>query len=73
MLELKGNEERSTTTDQQAEDQDAEQKKQMAENANKRAAASDVAEGDKVLLLKNEGLLARNTNIKDLLGKAKLW
>ena len=47
-------EERSGTTDQQARDQDAEQKKRVAETANKRAAESDIAEGDKVLLLKRK-------------------
>ena len=47
-------EERSGTTDQQARDQDAEQKQRGAEAANKRAAESDVAEGDKVLLLKQK-------------------
>ena len=35
-------EERSGTTDQQARDQDAEQKKRMAETANERAAESEV-------------------------------
>lgn len=47
-------EERSATIDQQARDQDAEQKKRVAETANKRAAESDVAEGDKVLLLRRK-------------------
>ena len=41
--------ERAGTTDQQARDQDAERKQQGVENANKRAADSDVSEGDKVL------------------------
>ena len=41
-------EERSGTTDQQARDQDEERKKRVAETANKRAAESDIAEGDKV-------------------------
>ena len=54
MPEFEGDEEeeRSSTTDQQARDQDAERKKRVAETANKRAAESDIAEGDKVLLLK---------------------
>lgn len=56
MPEFEGDdeEERSGTTDQQARDQDSERKKRMAEAANKRAAESDVAEGDKVLLLKQK-------------------
>ena len=41
-------------TDQQARDQDAEQKKRMAETANERAAESEVAEGDRVLLLQRK-------------------
>ena len=46
-------EERSGTTDQQARhDRDAERKQRAAENANNRAADSDVSEGDKVLLMK---------------------
>ena len=45
-------EERVGTTDQQARDQDAERKQRGAKNANKRAADSDVSEGDKVLLMK---------------------
>ena len=45
-------EERAGTTHQQARDQDAERKQRGAENANKRAADSDVSEGDKVLLMK---------------------
>ena len=56
MPEFEGDEEeqRSGTTDQQTRDQDVEQKKQVAETANKRATESDIAEaeGDKVLLLK---------------------
>ena len=53
MPEFEGDEEeeRSGTTDQQARDQDVEQKKRVAETANKRATESDIA-GDKVLLLK---------------------
>ena len=56
MPEFEGDdeEERSGTTDQQVRDQDSERKKRMAETANKRAAESDVAEGDKVLLLKQK-------------------
>ena len=56
MPEFEGDEEeeRSGTTDQQARDQDAEQKKRVAETANKRAVESDIAEGDKVLLLKRK-------------------
>ena len=56
MPEFEGDEEeeRSGTTDQQARDQDAEQKKRVAETANKRAAESDIAEGDKALLLKRK-------------------
>ena len=56
MPEFEGNEEeeRSGTTDQQARDQDAEKKKRGAEAANRRAAESDVAEGDKVLLLQRK-------------------
>ena len=56
MPELEGDEEeeRSSTTDQQAQDQDTEKKRQGAESANKRAAESDVAEGDKVMLLSTE-------------------
>ena len=51
MPEFEGDEEeeKSGTTDQQARDQDAEHKKRVAETANKRAAESDIAEGDKVL------------------------
>lgn len=45
-------EERAGTTDQQARDQDAERKQRGVENANKRAAYSDVSKGDKVLLMK---------------------
>ena len=54
MPEFEGDEEeeKSGTTGQQARDQDAEHKKRVAETANKRAAESDIAEGDKVLLLK---------------------
>jgi len=54
MPEFEGDEEeeRSGTTDQQARDQDVEKKKRGAEAANRRAAESDVAEGDKVLLLR---------------------
>ena len=54
MPEFEGDEEeeKSGTTDQQARDQDAEHKKRVAETANKRAAESGIAEGDKVLLLK---------------------
>ena len=54
MPEFAGDEEgeRSGTTDQQARDQDAEQKKRVPETTNKRAAQSDIAEGDKMLLLK---------------------
>jgi len=54
MPEFEGDEEeeKSGTTDQQARDQDAEHKKRVAEAANKRAAESDITEGDKVLLLK---------------------
>ena len=50
--EFEGDEEgeRSGTKNQQA--RDAERKKRVAETANKRAAQSDIAEGDKVLLLK---------------------
>jgi len=51
-FEVDEEEERSGTTDQQTRDQDAERKKRVAENANKRATESDIAEGDKVLLLK---------------------
>ncbi len=47
-------EERSSTTDQQGRDQDTEQKKRGAKTANKRAAESDIAQGDKVLLLKRK-------------------
>ena len=47
-------EERSDTTDQQARDQEAERKQRAAESANKRAADSDVSEGDKVLLMKQK-------------------
>ena len=56
MPELEGDdeEERPGTTDQQARDQDAEKKKRGAEAANRRAAESDVAEGDKVLLLQRK-------------------
>ena len=56
MPEFEGDEEeeRSGTTDQQARDQDAEKKKRGAEAANRRAAESDVAEGDKVLLLQRK-------------------
>ena len=56
MPEFEGDEEeeRSGTTDQQARDQDVEKKKRGAEAANRRAAESDVAEGDKVLLLQRK-------------------
>ena len=56
MPEFEGDEEeeRSSTTDQQARDQDAEKKRRGAETANKRAAESDVAEGDKMLLLRRK-------------------
>ena len=56
MPEFEGDEEeeKSGTTDQQARDQDAEKKKRGAEAANRRAAESDVAEGDKVLLLQRK-------------------
>ena len=47
-------EERSGTTDQQARHEDAERKQRAAESANKRAADSDVSEGDKVLLMKQK-------------------
>ena len=47
-------EERSSTTGQQARDRDAEKKQLAAEAANKRAEESDVAEGDKVLLLRRK-------------------
>ena len=54
--EFEGDEEEETsgTTDQQARDQDAERKQRGAEAANRRAAESDVAEGDKVLLLQRK-------------------
>ena len=56
MPEFEGDEEeeKSGTTDHQARDQDAEKKKRGAEAANRRAAESDVAEGDKVLLLQRK-------------------
>ena len=56
MPEFEGDEEdeKPGTTDQQARDQDAEKKKRGAEAANRRAAESDIAEGDKVLLLKRK-------------------
>ena len=56
MPEFEGDEEekKSGTTDQQARDQDAEKKQRGAEAANRRAAESDVAEGDKVLLLQRK-------------------
>ena len=56
MREFEGDkeEERLGTIDQQARDQDAEKKKRGAEAANRRAAESDVAEGDKVLLLQRK-------------------
>ena len=56
MPEFEGDEEeeKSGTTDQQARDQDAEKKQRGAEAANRRAAESDVAEGDRVLLLQRK-------------------
>ena len=41
-------------TDQHAQDQDAEKEMLGAETTNRRAAESDVAEGDKVLLLQRK-------------------